>query len=86
MQAARDLIHALQNLHPATPFDVGDEQLQALHQLVDIFNTSTKVLPNAAALRVAAPMQQAPGLLHPYNTCSKATQAIAATVSWPPNT
>jgi hypothetical protein len=37
MQIAKDLIHALKHPQVATPFNIGDKQLQALMQLATIF-------------------------------------------------
>ena len=55
-QAAQDLIHALDNPTPAAPFaTLGTEQLHAIRQLADIFQTSTSQPRNdsPAAPRVA---------------------------------
>jgi hypothetical protein len=48
--AARDLIAALQNPHPAAPFHpIGDAQHVALKQLAEIFGTAAPRVPNPAA-------------------------------------
>jgi hypothetical protein len=38
MHTAKDLIYALKHPQPATPFDIGDEQLKALETLANIFS------------------------------------------------
>ena len=53
MHAAKDLIHALENPQPATPFPgVGDEQVLALQQLADIFYKALKPSKTAMPPRV----------------------------------
>ena len=43
--AARELTHALQNPTPATPFsNIGEKQIEALHQLAEIFSLRWRVL------------------------------------------
>jgi hypothetical protein len=44
MHAANDLITAPEKPHPATPFNIGNEQVRALQQLTDIFSNATKPL------------------------------------------
>jgi hypothetical protein len=41
MQAASDLIYALEHPTPATPFDIGNEQVKATRQLANIFQQTT---------------------------------------------
>jgi hypothetical protein len=42
MQAASDLIYVLEHPMPATPFDIGNVQVQAIQQLANIFQHATK--------------------------------------------
>lgn len=76
MQAAQDLIRALEQPHPATPFDIGDEQILALRQLADIFASATapsKRCPEPPRVEVTSTPTEP--LLHPYNTRSKDSSA-----------
>jgi hypothetical protein len=60
MHAAKILIYALKHLQPATPFDIGDEQLKAPDTLANIFSKAlpepfvqaTNKTKSSAALRV----------------------------------
>jgi hypothetical protein len=88
MQAAKDLVHALQNPQPATPFDICNEQIQALKQLADVFDkAASKPLLGKAALRVgrenppAETAAQKP--FHHYNTRSNMRETAAATMTNP---
>ncbi len=54
--AARDLIHALQNPHPAVPFHpLGEPKLEALRELANIFNTTTGNAPDKRKETTPAP-------------------------------
>ena len=60
--AARELTHALQNPFPASPFsNVGDKQMEALHQLAKLFQqavTKNDNTPNSVAPPNMTPTRQ----------------------------
>ena len=47
--AAHELTHALQNPTPASPFsNIGDKQIEALHQLAELFQQAVKKSDNTS--------------------------------------
>jgi len=72
MQAAKDLIHALQHPYLATPFDVGDKQLQALKQLATIFEQALQqpLIPDKPAAPRVEPLSPPEERRKDYNTDS----------------
>ena len=72
---ARKLTHALQNSSPASPFsNVGDKQMEALHQLAELFQqsvTKNNATPNAVAPQRMSPTQQSPQARVPISTTPK---------------
>ena len=70
MDAALDLITALQNPHPSTPFaNIGHDQISALRQLAEIF--STTMTPSSAPAPSPSPAESA----HPPLTEDQPTTA-----------
>ena len=70
MRAAKELIHALQHPHPATPFDIGHEQLQALSTLANIFEQALPQPQRAndeSAPRVETPRHDVPPRVEPLS-------------------
>ena len=62
--AARELTHALQNHSPASPFsNIGDKQMEALHQLAKKFQqsvTKDNNAPTSVAPPRMSPTREAP--------------------------
>jgi hypothetical protein len=75
IKAAKDMIQALQEPHPATPFNVfGDKQLAALQQLANIFRHGTS---EGGSTEQA--VHQAPGKTKTYRPTTTRSRARAAT-------
>ena len=70
--ATRELTHALQNPSPASPFsNIGDKQMEALHQLAELFQqevTKNNNTPNSVIPPKMMPTRQEPQARVPTTT------------------